>query len=315
MPFIPAHDVAVLYAIEPDPPPDLLEDGTMTAYPAVPSSPVVLGYTDSPQNNRGLNNSKGYAVGQQGAAYNKRGTRKPAVAVSIRPGSVTALPNLFPDANGKLPYLAIFVVVKGQYTVVYRHCKPGSVDFNFGGSADGGGELNVTANFMAVERQEIGALVVTPAMLRVLGTPLMWHDVKRCNLTDSTGAVKNYRRYLINLTVKADYALEAKSNTPFYGDSATSSITAFELMEHQQKVDGEMSLHGRLAKALFDGSVLAQDWQSIVVGCSDVLAAKGFDLTINGPFPSDETMQGVESNAELDFAVPFTADSLELALI
>ncbi len=315
MPFIPAHDVAVLYAIETAPPPDLLDDGTMAAYPSVPSSPVVLGYTDSPQNNRGLNNSKGYAVGQQGAAYNKRGMRKPTITVAVRPGNVAALAQLFPDANGKLPYLAIFVVVKGQYTIVYRHCKPGSVDFNFGGSADGGGELNVTANFMAIERQEIGALVVTPAQLRALGTPLMWHDVKKCNLTDSTGAVKNYRRYLINLTAKADYSVEAKSNTPFYGDNAPSSITAFELMDHQQKVDGEMSLHARLAKALFDGSVLAQDWESIVVGCSDVEANKGFELTIHGPFPSDETMQGVESNGELDFSVPFTADSLELTLI
>lgn len=313
--FTPAHDLVILYSVETAPPPDLLDTGLMAAYPAAPIAPVVLGYTNVPQNSRGLSNSKGFAVGQQGAAYNKRGMRKPTISVSIKPGSVAALQDLFPDANGKLPYLAIFVVVKGQYTVVYRHCKPSSLDFNFGGAAEGGNELSVTANFMAIDRQEIAALTVTPAQLRALGTPLMWHDVRRFNLTNNAGVLKNYRKDLINLTVKVDYSLEAKSNTSFYGDNAPSSITAFELMEHQQKVDGEMSLHSRLTRALFDGAVRAQDWESIVIGCSDVEAAKGFDLTVNGPFPSDETMNGVESNAELDFAVPFTADSLTLDLI
>ena len=316
MSFTPAHSAAVLYALETTLPPDLLDDGTMQPYPAVPSAPVVLGYTNLPQNGRGLNNSKGFAVGQQGAAYNKRGGRTPNINVSIRPGNVAALVNLFPGANDELPFLAIYVVVKGQYTIVYRHCKPSTVDFNFGGGGEGGGgELTIGANFMAIDRQEIGPLIVTRPQMRALGTPLMWHDVRKFNITDHEGNSKNYRRTLMNLTCKADYGTERKNSSPFYGDNATSSITSFDLLEHHQKIDGEISLHDRLPKAMFEGAARAQDWGDIIVHCADVEAAKGFDLTLAGAFPSDDTMQGAESSAEIDFNVPFTADAMTLALI
>lgn len=315
MAFNAAHDCVVMVARETGLITESQDGETAATLPPVPDAPVLLGYTNLPQTARGLANSKGFALGQQGAAYNKRGRVAPTASVTIRPGTVNALANFLPREDGTLPYLALYVVVKDQYTDVYRFCKPGSLDFNFGASNDGGGELSIAAAFQALAYQRIAALPIDRAGLRALGTPLMWHDVRRFSITDNAGNTTNYRRSLMGLSAKIDYALERKNERPNWGDDSPLSRTSYELLEHHLSVSGEVSLHERLPEALFTGARQAQDWSDIAIRCSDSAASKGFTLTLAGAFPSDETAAGGESSAEVDHSVAFTADTLALELV
>lgn len=315
MAFNAAHDSLVLYALESGTIIESPDGETPATLPPLPSAPVILGYTNLPQTARGSNNSKGFAVGQQGAAYNKRGRRAPTVNVTIRPGSVGALANFLPDANGKLPFLATYVVVKGQYTDVFRFCKAGSLNFNFGGGGEGGGELSIGAQFQAMAYQRVAAIPYTRASIRALGTPLMWHDVRKFSVTDNAGNVTGYRRSLLSLSAKVDLGLERKNERPDWGDDQPLSRTCYDMLEHHLNVSGEIALHERLPEALFTGAKTAQDWGDIAIRCSDSASGKGFDLTLSGAFPSDETGQGGESSAEIDYSIPFTADTLSMALL
>lgn len=312
MPYIAAHNCIVLYAIDNAPIVDNDDGVTAPVLPAIPANPVVLGYTDLPQTSRGFNNSKGFAVGQQGAAYNKRGNRTPTLNVTIRPGNIAALANLQPDENGVLPSLAIFVVVRDQFTLVFRKCKLSTAEYVLFGTGQENGEVAVTANFMAVAVQEVAAMMVAPALLRALGVPLMWSDTRRWVITDAAGAQLNYRRALMSLSVQVDYGTERKNARPNFGDNEAASMTSYDLLEHHQRVSGTASLHGRLPRELFDGAVRAQDWGDMIITVKDVEASKGFDLTLSGVFPTDESGNGGDSNAEIDYTVPFTADSLNL---
>ena len=315
MAFNPAHDALVLYSLDEVAVTESADGETPATLPAAPSSTAILGYTNLPQTSRGLGNSKGFALGMQGAAYNKRGPVKPTIDLTIRPGSVAALQNFFPvAATGKLRSLCLYVVVKGQYTDVYRFCKPNSLTFNFG-SGEGGGELSIAAQMFATAYQRMAAITWTPADVKALGTPLMWHDVRKFSITSQAGVATNYRRSLMNLNAKVDYALEYKNERPDFGDNSPLARTPYELLEHHTTVTGSVGLHERLDEALFTGAKNAQDWQDIIIRCRDAAANKGFTLTMADCFPADETQGGGESNSEITHTVPFGADTMEFALI
>lgn len=303
--YIPAHDAVVLYARETGSITESSDGIDAATLPAAPTTRHLFGYTNLPQTARGLNNSKGFAIGQQGAAYNKRGRIEPTVSVEIRPASATALGDLRPDVNGELPYLAIFVVVKGQYTDVYRFCKPTTLDWKLGGGGDkGGGEISISAAFQALAYEHGAPLAIPTAELRALGTPLMWHDVREFKIADTS-----YRRALMSLSVKEDYGLERKNERPYWGDDEPLSRTSYALLEHHINVSGEIGLHARLPEALFSNAQHSQEWGDIAINCSDA-DKNGFLLNLTGPFPSDETQGGGESSAEIDHTVPFTADRI-----
>ncbi len=315
--FTPAHDAVVLYALESG---SITEstNGTSAAHlPGDPGSLAVLGYTNLPQTARGLNNSKGFAIGQQGAAYNKRGRIEPTTTIEIRPGSVDALQHLQPDPDtGVLPYLAIYILVKNQYVDCFRFCKPTTVDWKLGGGGDKqGGEISISAAFWATayQRKDSSAFSISDAsirtQLRALGTPLMWHDVREFNITGG-GATTSYRRSLMNLSVKVDYGLERKNERPYWGDDEPLSRTSYALLEHHTNVSGELGFHERLPDTLFSAAANSQDWSNITIKCSDITAQKQFNLSLANPFPSDETQGGGESSAEIDHTVPFTADNI-----
>ncbi|BCM88847.1 hypothetical protein IAD21_00689 [Abditibacteriota bacterium] len=322
--FIPAHNAVVLYALESGSITESTNGTTAATLPTAPTTPTVLGYTNLPQTARGLNNSKGFAIGQQGAAYNKRGRVEPSITVEIRPGSLEALSHLQPNEDGILPHLALYVVVKdpdgGSYTDTYRFCKPTTLDWKLGGGGDkGGGEISISAAFWATAYKREAVLTVAPSDLRDLGTPLMWHDVRQFTIEDATGSPTSYRRSLMNLSVKVDYGLERKNERPHWGDSEPLSRTSYALLEHHQNISGEIGLHERLPEGLFSAAAQSQDWGDIVIVCSDahgsVAATKGFTLTLAGAFPSDETQGGGESNAEIDHTIPFTADGISVAVV
>lgn len=53
----------------------------------------------------------------------------------------------------------------------------------------------------------------------------------------------------------------------------------------------------------------------MLVKVQDVEANKGFDMTIEGVMPTDEAGSGGDSNGEIDYSLPFVADSVSLDLI
>lgn len=314
--FNPAHDAVVIFAAETG----SINDTTIPpTLPATPGSPAVLGYTDLPETSRGLNNSKGFAIGLQGAAYNKRGRREPSITVNIRPGNVEALAYLFPDgptfatSTGRMPYLSLSVLVKGGYTDVYRFCKPSSLAFNFGGG-EGGGELTIAVTFQATsfQRVEGAPTFPAPATIRSLSTPLMWHDVRSFLVNG-----QQLRRSLMSLSANLDMGLERKNERPNWGDNNPLSKTSYELLEHSKTVTGEMALHERLPESLFTTAATSQDWGDIEIHCSNIDAGgdKGFILTLSGALPTNDTMQGGDSNREIDFTIPFAADDIFFALV
>lgn len=314
--FIPAHDAVVFYALEPLGDIEESNDGTTPATFKTTSSSLtrhLLGYTNLPQTARGLNNSKGFALGLQGAAYNKRGRVEPTATVEIRPGSLDALDALLPDANGVLPYIALFVAVKGQYTDVYRYCKPTTLDWKFGGGGDkGGGEISISAALWGTAYERIAPLPIPTSDLRALGTPLMWHDVREFTITSApNGTPVSYRKALMSLSVKVDYGLERKNERPYWGDNHLLSRTSYALLEHHLNVSGEIGLHARLPEDLFSAvaDANAQDWGDIVINCTNI-GNDGFKLKLAGAFPSDETLGGGESSAEIDHTVSFTANTI-----
>jgi hypothetical protein len=320
--FSPAHDAVVMWALEPGSGTSSITESTngetAATLPAAPTPAGILGYTNLPQGARGLNNSKGFAIGMQGAAYPKRGRREPSVEIAIRPGSLAALQNLVPDENGVLPYICIWVVVKGQYSDCYRYCKPGSLAFAFAGGDGQGGEITITVPFQAIAYQRVAAIAYDPADVRALGTPLFWHDVRTFTIENSAGVTASYRRALMSLNASVDYQLERKNERPNWGDGVALSNTAYHLLEHHTAVSGEMGLHERLPEALFSTLANSQDWGDISIWCSDaplvLPETKGFTLTLGGCFPTDETRQGAESSAEIDHTVSFTANTITFEL-
>jgi hypothetical protein len=308
MSFNAAHNAVVLYALETGTITESPDGITPAILPPVPSSPVVLGYTNLPSVSRGLNNSKGFALGLQGAAYNKYGRQEPSMGVEIRPGNVAALSYLQPDPDtGILPWLCLYLVVKGRYTDVLRFCKPGAVSYNLGGGNGQGGEISVSTTFQGMAYQRIGALTVPTSAVRALGTPMMWHDVRQFSI----GGV-GYRRALMSLTASNDMGLERKNERPDWGPNNPLSRTCYDMLEHHKTVTGEISLHERLPEDLFTGAQDAQEWGDIAVNCSSTPAgrAKGFLLNLLGCFPGDETQPEGEASAEIDHTVPFSADDI-----
>jgi len=317
--FNPAHDAIVMWALDATPPTESTNGSTAATLPAAPTPFGVLGYTDLPQGARGLNNSQGFAIGQQGAAYLKRGAIAPSLQVTLRPGTMDVLENLVPDpTTGKLPYLCLFVIVKGEYTNVFRYCKPDSLAFDFSGGDGQDGEITITIPFQAIAFQRAAAIVFDGPDLLALGDPLMWHDVRQFSVANSAGTVSSYRKGLISLRAEINYGLERKNVRPNWGDGVALSRTSYDLLEHHTNVSGEIGLHERMAEAFFTGTANAQNWGDIVIWCSDSPLGldnpKGFTLTLVDASPSDESMSGGESNSEIDYSVPFTARSLVFEL-
>lgn len=312
MSFNAAHNAVVLIALETGVITESPDGVTPATLPPVPSSPVVLGYTNLPSIARGLGNSKGFALGLQGAAYNKYGPQQPSMGIEIRPGNVSILSKLLPDPiTGILPWLCLYLVVKGQYTDVLRFCKPASLGFNFGGGGQGGGELSISTTFQGTAYQRMAPLTVAPNLIRALGTPMMWHDVRQFSIGSDS-----YRRALMSLTANLDMGLERKNERPDWGPNNPLSRTCYDMLEHHKTVTGEISLHERLPESLFTGAQDAQEWGDIAVNCSSTPAgrAKGFLLNLKGCFPSDETQAAAEASAEIDHSVPFSADDLSLII-
>ena len=112
--------------------------------------------------------------------------------------------------------------------------------------------------------------------------------------------------------------LERKGERQFWGDNNPLSNTNYFLLEHNEHPTGEISLHGKLPTAYFDGAARAQEWGDIVLGISNAPglasggASKGFTLTLGDCFPTNYTEPGVESNVQRTSTIPYAARGLSI---
>lgn len=313
MSFIPAHSAVVKAAFETS---SITESTDGIALPTIGAAPTtaIIGYTNLPQNARGLNNSKGFAIGYNGAAYNKRGRVEPSITLEIRVTSNAAIELFLPDADtGVLPSLCVQVLVADQSTDTYRYCKPGDISFRF----TSGEEIVIKVTLQAIAHVYTSGATFNPAALLALGTPMMWHDVRSFTLQGAAvggtpATPVEYRRAVQSLDVAINYNLERKNERPNFGDNVPLSRTSYALLEHHTAVSGTLTLHERANPNLFHGAANSLEWGNMVLYASnaDTTGTQGFTLTILRALPTDESMQGGESSAEIDFSIPFVASNI-----
>lgn len=287
--------------------------GTPGTLPAIPSSPTIIGYMQSlPEANAALNNSKGYAVGVQGAAYNRLGSPRPKVSFSLSMGSAGFFTTYCFPTSGVMPYFAIYIGIGGVWTDVYRKCKVNDWALAAQEPQDGtGGEISATVNAFGLCRQTLGSpIAASPSSIRALGVPLMWHDVRTFSIASA-----DYRRGLMGVNVTQSYNLEYKGQRP--DDAAGTnplSRCAYDMLEHHINAKAELTFHKRIPRTLFTGAFDSQIWGDIIWQVADGAAAQTIDVTMGNALVSDETLRGVQSGEQLSYTVPVELDEVTAAL-
>ena len=314
MTYIPGHSSVIAYAIETAAIVESADGETPAVLPAIPASPVLIGYTNVPEATRELGNAKGFAIGSPYPLYNKKGVRKPSLSFEMRIGSIPLLQKCLLGSGGlhDLADLCFFIGVVGQPTQVYRFAKCDTLTLNLQeGDAQ---ELTASGQFPAQCVQVGPTLSPTRAQLSAIGKPLMWHDVRTLTIGGD-----EYRRSLMGARIAVAHGLERKSPRPYWGDDVPLSLTHSELLPHLNTVTGELSLHNQLSEDLFTGSVNAQEWGDIPIAITDGpglpagATARVFDLTLQNVIPGTITQRGVDTSAQMQHSATFLADDLLIA--
>jgi hypothetical protein len=299
-------------------------DGTTPAVlPAIPSSAALVGYTPNmPELSANLGNSKGYAVGDSRALYNRPGSPSPSATFQLVPGSGAFLVNYcqrYVDSTlsptGRLKSFALFIGAAGVFTDVIRFCKVNELAIALQESLGGGqgGEISASITAMGLARQSLTTPIgPNAAALRALGIPLMWHDVRTFGIDLGAGSI-DYRKALMGLNVTLSHNLERKGVRPDWGDDVPLSRTNYELLEHTITARAEVQLHSRLSRAAFYGAVRAQQWGDITVDINDAEQTKQLNLLLEGAVPENEVLRGVAAGEQMSHSVPLLLDNIVLS--
>lgn len=317
MAYIAAHNYAVFYAEETTLITESTNGTTAPTIPAAPGSTALLGYLPStPELDRALNNSLGFAIGSPNALYHKRGVRSPKLSFKIRITNVAFLA-MATRVNGVLSDLCLNLVIPGVRTVQCRFCKIEQLGLSFNETATGeAGEIEADVQIECMVVNDITALNPDIDALTVaLDTPMYWHDVRSISLTSAAAVVTNYRDSIMAFSATIKHNLERKGSRQNFGDNVGASITNLHLLEHQQNITGEMRLHGYLPPALFNATNNAQDWGDTIVVISDTPSGgeREYTLTLGSCFPQNVTETGTEASGQLSSTVPFFAQTWVLA--
>lgn len=310
--YIPGHSFFVAYGVETGIITESTNGTTPAALPLAPTSLTVVGYTNVPEQKAGLNNARGYGVGANYALYKKRGTVAPSLSFTLRAGSVGLLERINP-VNGVLPWLCFAVGVPGVKTTLYRFCKMGQLALSTRESSAEASEVEAALTVEATARQRL-TTPLNPSLssLLALGDPLVYHDLRVSDLTDSTGATISLGRNLMSLSATLTWNLERKANRPNWGDDKPLSRTSYDMLEHLITPTGELGLHDELPAAFVDATANALDWGDLVLNISNFTGTRAVNLTLTDLMPSDFTSAGVEPSAQQSHTVSFTAANYSL---
>lgn len=308
--YLPAHLGHVAIAAETG---SISTTDGVDTLPTAPASPTLIGYTvNMPESSPNLNNKKGFGIGAAGALYDAPGAPRPSVSVQLRAGSTGFLKTYCQRASGELPFFAVYVGVNGVFTDVYRYCKVNDLALAIQEGGEQSGEIAATVNIMGLAREFLGSpLTVDEADIRALGVPLMFHDVRSFYITVGSTPT-DFRASMMSLNATLNHNLEYKGQRPNWGDTNPLSRGAYHLLEHHYNATAQIGLHKRLDRDLFNGAVAAQQWGDITVGIQDVGNDLALNLTLKDALVTNETMQGVDSGAQLSHNVTVELSDIEI---
>lgn len=312
MAYIAGHSTFIAYNLDASAITESSNGTTAAALPAIPASPILLGYSNIPQTTRAFNNRKGYGVGAARALYGIKGAVLPQVAVDLRLGSLSFLQYcLRADDTDDLPWLCFYVGVEGSYTNVFRKCKCSTLTLNFApGGETGGGELTAQATFFATAMQAGSTMTVSAAQARAFGTPLMWHDVRSFSITDSAAATADYRTNWMSQRWTVNHNLERKPIRQNWGDAEPLSRTSADILPHHINVTGETGFHSRLSQTLLTGAADAQSWGNVAIVASDSPVTRTYTVTATEVMPDVDTQNGGDSGTQLSHTLTTVATNL-----
>ncbi|HEX9997144.1 MAG TPA: hypothetical protein VGB45_08380 [Abditibacterium sp.] len=295
-------------------------DNSTATLPALPNFTIV-GYNKLPAGKRGLNNTKAFTAALAGAAYTKKGNVAPEISFEFCAGALGLLAYCVrASEDAALPYVCIYEGVYGGWTNVYRFAKCSTLAIAIQLAAQSN-EITINAAFWAIARTALTTPpLATRSLLRALGTPLMAHDLRQFQITNSAGVTADYRKGATNVSYNVDNKLERINQRNNWGEDHALSRTCYEIREHTIVAGGEMGFNRKLSETLFTGAKNAQDWGDIKAIISDGPALpaggtpKAMTLTATGCTPGDESGQGGDADTTLNWTVPFSANNLLLEL-
>jgi hypothetical protein len=309
-------DTVILWAPDTDPPPTpSIETEPTWAAPAL-NSFKVIGHSKVPNGHRGLNNSRGRAIGKGEVAYKRRGHIKPGISFQFTPGAVLDfMPNCLRAEGVALNRVAIIEYVFGQSARIYRGCVCSQIEFDLGANNGDGGEVMISTSFEAITSYELTTLPnISRAAVAAIGMPFFWHDVRSFNITGADGVVYGYRSGISSAVLRCAHTLNRGTQRPNYGDNSKLGRCSESINETNIDASGDLTFNQKLTTDQFDGIVNAQNWQDLVTHISDAQAvttgSKGFTLTAKDLFPADETSGGGDTGSVRTYNVPVTASNL-----
>jgi hypothetical protein len=312
--YLPAHLAHCAIAAEVGTITEGADGFTPDSLPAIPASPAMIGYTvNLPEVSPNLNNRKGFGIGAPGALWDAPGSPRPSGRIELRAGSTSFLANFCQrDANGQLPYFALYLGVNGVFTDVYRFCKVNELSLSAQEGGEQGGEIAANVSYQGLARQPLGTpLAIAESAIRALGVPLMFHDV-RSFIIPIAGVDTSFRNALQSISATLSHNLGYKGQRPNWGDNQAVSRGAYDLLEHHYNARAEIGLHKRLSRALFTGAVDAQQWGDIVLDIEDIAHSKALNLTLKDCLVTNETMRGVASGEQISHTVTVECSNIEI---
>lgn len=302
MNYFGGDEALILYA--PETTTTLQGYGFTDTLPAIPSSPVTIGYVNVPQVTTRRNAKKGYGIGSPYALYDAKGTRIYAIDIDMRIASKEFLQKMLRGSGGykNLADLAFYHGIsdingEGQ-TFVHRFVKCNNFQFSFQeGSAQ---ELQATGSFLGLAEQNGSAMAPTEAQLKAPGAPFYWSNVLSVNIQGT-----QFRDRLMGISITGNHNLEPKGHRVDLGDNNPLSLTHIGLRPRTFEGRADITLHDRLDDALRKATVNASIWGDITINCSNAdvqptgETAKSMLVTLHDCILDEDAQQAKEVSEQM----------------
>lgn len=222
-----------------------------TGLGAIPSSPILVGYTNVP----GLRASEGgkgiYAAGSPFYLATLNGARVYEVTFQLRiGGGQTAATHGFNFLQRCLrtsgvgttlygmPQVCLFVGVSNNFNngftrvIRFASCSRMVLNFNAGGAQ----EITADVTFIGLAEEAGSVLTPSPSALSAMQAPIAFQNLLQVNLFDSSlNGQLNMRANALNTSISLDNGLAPESIQPDAGDNVSASRIPYQLIPHNEQ--------------------------------------------------------------------------------
>lgn len=299
-----------------------------------------VGYYDPPEASMQEGGKIGYGAGSPYGLYSLPGVRSVMLNANLRLGGSNAGGSsaTFDFLNSFLriastttsPYslltqaLLIGAYHDGAdfYTTMIRYAVGGQIGVSM---TEGEGELTASCQLMGLAEDwtatDASSYVDAPAYTAIsstaFGAPLTWMNM--ISMEQTIGSDTNdFRAQIMGVNFSLNNNLEGKGVRPDTGDDDPISRTHYAIIPHTQTVSGELIFHGPPSTSLYRALTSSTNWNDIVITCDNTDASTGGSapntiiFTIKGGRPITRTQQGVDTNAQMSWRLPFVAADLSI---